>query len=186
MKYYKILDKQVFSSGDYSIVPIRLEDRYLIMKWRNEQIYHLRQKNSLTKEQQDDYFSNVIAKSYDQVSPHQLLFSFLKESECIGYGGLVHINWIDMNAEISFIMNTELEKSGFKSIWSCYLELIELIAFDQLEFHKIYVYAFDLRPHLYDTLESSSYFLDARLKDHCFFEGSFKDVVIYSKINPGS
>jgi hypothetical protein len=34
-----------------------------------------------------------------------LLFSFLKNGECIGYGGLVHINWIDQNAEISFMID---------------------------------------------------------------------------------
>jgi len=183
MNYYKILDRQVFSDGVYSLVPIRSEDRYLIMNWRNEQIYHLRQKDPLTKKQQDDYFSNVVSKIFDQDAPSQVLFSLLRENKCIGYGGLVHINWIDQNAEISFIMNTELEKSEFKSIWSKYLKLIETVAFDCLRFHKIYVYAFDLRPHLYEMLESNSYFLDARLKDHCFFQGSFKDVVIYSKTN---
>jgi hypothetical protein len=53
-----------------------------------------------------------------------------------------------------------------------------------LKFHKLYVYAFDLRPHLYEALESNAYFLDARLKEHCCFQGEFKDVVIHSKLNP--
>ena len=48
--------------------------------------------------------------------------------------------------------------------------------------HKIFTYAFDLRPHLYDVLELNGYFKDARLKDHCFFQGDFKDVLIYSKL----
>jgi hypothetical protein len=43
MSSYKVLNKQVFSSGNFSIVPIRIEDRFEIMKWRNEQIYYLRQ-----------------------------------------------------------------------------------------------------------------------------------------------
>jgi RimJ/RimL family protein N-acetyltransferase len=54
---YKCLDKQVFSKENYSIVPIRMEDRYAIMQWRNEQIYHLRQNKLLTKEEQDVYFN---------------------------------------------------------------------------------------------------------------------------------
>lgn len=103
---------------------------------------------------------------------------------CVGYGGLVHINWLDKNAEVSFIMQTSLEKEHFSTIWSTYLTLIERVAFKDLELHKLYTYAFDLRPHLYEVLEKNDYFLDARLKDHCFFEGKAKDVVIHSKINP--
>ncbi|MFT4848995.1 MAG: RimJ/RimL family protein N-acetyltransferase [Parvicella sp.] len=183
MNTYKALNKQVYTLDEYSLVPIRMEDRYNIMQWRNEQIYHLRQAEPLTKDRQDWYFENVVAKLFDQEKPNQLLFSFLKNGECIGYGGLVHINWIDRNAEVSFVMNTRLENGGFESNWSKYLQLLELIAFDELKFHKLFVYAFDLRPQLYGMLESNDYFLDARLKEHCHFQGSFKDVIIYSKIH---
>lgn len=66
MPNYKCLTKQEFSSGEYKLVPIRFEDRYKIMKWRNEQIYHLRQKEPLTIDQQDAYFENVVAKLFDK------------------------------------------------------------------------------------------------------------------------
>lgn len=179
---YKILEKQIFSSGEYSIVPIRFEDRYLIMQWRNEQIYHLRQNKPLTKEDQDSYFENVVSKLFDQNKPDQLLFSFLKNDECIGYGGLVHINWTDRHAEISFIIETRLESEHFEVFWSTFLKLIETVAFYELKLHKLFVYAFDLRPHLYTALEKEQYFLDARLKEHCFYNEKFLDVVIYSKL----
>lgn len=183
MNTYKVLNKQVFENGDFSIVPIRFEDRFAIMKWRNEQIYHLRQNKPLTKEDQDNYFEKVISSLFHQDQPSQLLFSFLKGELCIGYGGLVHINWIDKNAEISFIMDTALEKQHFEFNWHTYLNLIEEVGFTNLRLHKLYVYAFDLRPHLYQALEKSEYFLDARLKDHCFFNRQAKDVLIYSKLN---
>ena len=110
---YKALSKQVFTHSDYSIVPIRMMDRMQIMKWRNEQLYHLRQKNPLTAAQQDDYFKQVVLPQFDEQTPPQLLFSYLENDVCIGYGGLVHINWQDKNAEISFLMNTILEKESF-------------------------------------------------------------------------
>lgn len=182
MPRYKLLNQQSFVSGKYKLVPIRLEDRFKIMKWRNEQIYHLRQAEPLTETQQNWYFENVVAKLFEQEKPNQVLFSFLKDEVCIGYGGLVHINWIDKHAEISFIMESELEHKSFNAIWSEYLPLIERLAFEELGFHKLFVYAFDLRPHLYVTLENNGYFQDARLKDHCYFQGEFKDVVIHSKI----
>jgi RimJ/RimL family protein N-acetyltransferase len=183
MSEYIVLRTQIYNSGNFSLVPIRFEDRYEIMKWRNEQIYHLRQNKPLTKEVQDSYFENEIAKLFDQEKPNQLLFSFLENGDCIGYGGLVHINWIDQNAEISFIMQTEVEQTRFAQIWSEYLSLIEKVAFDDLGFHKIYTYAFDLRPHLYPVLKDQKFSEDLRLKEHCINDGVFIDVVIHSKLN---
>ena len=45
---YIAFQQQVFCVDDHKIIPIRFADRYKIMKWRNEQIYHLRQKVPLT------------------------------------------------------------------------------------------------------------------------------------------
>lgn len=183
MNSYTALSKQIFYSENYSILPIRYEDRFSIMKWRNEQIYHLRQDKPLTKENQEKYFTEDIPKLFQLKHPDQLLFSFLENDICIGYGGLVKINWNDKNAEISFIMKTELEKDNFGKYWSIFLRLIEKIAFEQINLHKIYTYAFDLRSHLYPILLKAKYIEEARLKEHCFFKKSYIDILIHSKIN---
>ena len=39
---YRNLSIQENSAGDFSLVPIRMEDREAIRAWRNEQMYHLR------------------------------------------------------------------------------------------------------------------------------------------------
>ena len=183
MNYYKVLNRQEFVENTFSIVPIRLEDRMAIMKWRNEQLYHLRQQKPLTIEDQDNYFANIVSKLFEQEQPNQILFSFLEKGLCIGYGGLVHINWIDKNAEISFIMDTSLESTRFHELWSVYLELIEQVAFEELKLNKIFTYAFDIRPNLYKVLKSCNYKEEARLKEHCFFEGKFIDIVYHTKLN---
>jgi RimJ/RimL family protein N-acetyltransferase len=183
MNYYKILNNQEFTNGSFSIIPIRYKDRLDIMKWRNEQIYHLRQKKVLTINDQENYFNKIINKLFYLDQPGQILFSFLKDGICIGYGGLVHINWIDKNAEISFIMNTALEKEYFQFHWKTYLVLIEKVAFEELNMHKIFTYAYDIRPNLYLALESSGYKMEAILKEHCLFDDKYIDVVIHSKIN---
>jgi RimJ/RimL family protein N-acetyltransferase len=182
-KNYKCLSKQLFSNEEYSILPIRKEDRYDIMKWRNEQIYHLRQDKLLTKEDQDKYFNDVVSVLFEKEQPNQILFSYLKDDKCIGYGGLVHINWLDKNAEISFVMETKLENEYFEFHWSNFLGLIENVAFEEIRLHKIYTYAFDLRPKLYKSLNNKNFEKEALLKDHCFFENEFIDVIIHSKIN---
>lgn len=182
MSCYKVLNKQEFSNREFSIVPIRYEDRMDIMKWRNEQIYHLRQNKPLTIEDQENYFTNIVSSIFEQEKPSQILFSYLESGKCVGYGGLVHINWIDKNAEVSFIMKTELENEYFHKHWANYLDLLEKVAFEDLKFHKIFVYAFDLRPHLYVVLEDFGFIEDARLKEHCFFDNKYIDVVIHSKV----
>ncbi|AFK01766.1 putative ribosomal-protein-serine acetyltransferase [Emticicia oligotrophica DSM 17448] len=179
-RHYQCLKNQEFTFQEFSLIPLRDEDKYPIMKWRNEQIYHLRQAKPLTETDQKNYFENVVAKLFEQAKPNQILFSFLKNGECIGYGGLVHINWIDLNAEISFIMDTALEKDFFEYHWSAYLNLIKQVAFNDIGFHKIFTYAFDLRPHLYTMLLKNGFSEEARLKEHCLFEGKFIDVLIHT------
>ena len=183
MPSYICLHQQEHHLDNYSIVPLRYEDRFLIMKWRNEQIYHLRQTHPLTEDDQQRFFDNVVSKLYDNPKPDQILFSYLENGTCIGYGGLVHINWIDQNAEISFIMDTGLEAEHFEEHWGNYLTMLKSVAFDDLGLHKIYTYAFDLRPHLYTMLEANGFAREATLKEHCFFNGTYKDVLIHSLWN---
>ena len=183
MNFYKALNRQKYSSGNFSIVPIRYEDRMDIMQWRNEQVYHLRQDKPLTEADQEIYFKTVVNKLFDQKQPKQLLFSYLEGDKCIGYGGLVHINWIDKNAEISFVMNTILEKDNFSKHWKMFLELIEQVAFNELKLYKIFTFAFDLRPLLYTPIEDSGFVKEATLKKHLFFNAAYIDVIIHSKFN---
>ena len=183
MRKYQCLGDQIFKNGAFTLLPIRNEDQYEILTIRNEQLYHLRQSKPLTKEAQENYFATVISDLFEQEFPNQLLFSFFENETFIGYGGLVHINWIDKNAEISFVMKTALEKDFFTKYWSNYLKLIETVAFEALNFHKIFTYAFDLRPHLYPVLNSCGFMEEARLKEHCFFDGHFFDVVYHAKHN---
>ena len=183
LRAYRCLTQQVFKSGNYKLIPIRDEDKYDIMRWRNEQLYHLRQQEPLSEKDQENYFETVVAALFEQEKPSQVLFSYLENDTSVGYGGLVHINWKDRHAEISFIMNTALEKEYFQLHWTTYLSLIERVAFDGLKLHKIFTYAFDLRPNLYKAVEAAGFKPEARLREHCFIDGNYIDVVIHSKIN---
>jgi RimJ/RimL family protein N-acetyltransferase len=182
MNKYISLKNQYYEINNAYIIPIREEDKYLIMQWRNEQLYHLRQNKLLTKDDQDKYFSEVINPSFFELTPKQILFSFIKDNECIGYGGLVHISWKNRNAEISFIMKTELENENFEILWITYLNLIEKVAFEDLGLHKIFTYAFDLRPRLYKALLYCKFNEEARLREQVKFDNKYIDVVIHSKI----
>ena len=74
MNHYKSLSNQIFQKDSYKIVPIRFEDKMAIMKWRNEQIYHLRQSKLLTLKDQEDYFNKIVAPLFEKEKPNQILF----------------------------------------------------------------------------------------------------------------
>jgi len=168
---------------DFSLVPIRMEDRELIRTWRNEQMYHLRQNKPLTEADQTRYFNEVVVPLFSQEQPEQYLFSYVKQGECIGYGGLVHINYMRQSAELSFIMNTSLESSEFHLHWANFLTLIEPIAFTALALNRIFTYAYDLRPHLYPVLTECGFLLERCIPNALLIEGKPIKAVIHSKWN---
>jgi hypothetical protein len=184
---YKCLNEPIENWDNFKIVPILDSDKLIIMQWRNGQIDILRQNKLLTEQEQELYFANVVNKLFEEDYPNQLLFGFYEDNILIGYGGLVHINWVDKNAEISFLTETSRNKDVqiFKNDWSVYLKLIEKIAFDQLNMIKIYTYSYDIRPHLVEVLTYSGYLLEARLKKHISIQNKLVDILIHSKFNNG-
>ena len=182
MRYYKPLKNNIFSFGDYSLVPLRDEDKYLILDWRNSQIDILRQDKLLTKNTQENYFKTIISQLFEVDKPLQLLWSFLFKDKLIGYGGLVHIDWEKKTAEISFLTETSRSKIKdlFISEWSIYLSLVKEIANVYLNFNYIFTYAYDIRPNLYIALENSGFNETERIKDFIEINNELKDVVIHT------
>ena len=178
---YKCLDQNIFSVGEYKIIPLRFEDRSDIMNWRNEQMHHLRQEIKLTRNIQDSYFKNEVFPLFSEKRPKQLLFSYLSEGKLIGYGGLVHINWIERTAEVSFIMETSRERDEFDLHWSTYLYLLKKLAFIELKFRSLHTYSYNLRPFLYPTLKKNNFYLKERLKHEV--DGRKRDVFIHECVN---
>lgn len=154
------------------------------MKWRNEQMYHLRQTKVLTEEAQDNYFNNIIPKLFEVQEPNQILFSYLKYDTCIGYGGIVHIDWEIKKAEVSFIMDTTMEKNFFEFHWTNFLTLIKKVAFDELKFSSVFTYAYNLRPHLYQVLEKNNFEFKLKNENEIDVDGKMIDVLIHECKNP--
>lgn len=181
MRNYKCLNQNRFHIGNYKLVPLRYGDRINIMKWRNDQIHHLRQREKLTIQQQNKYFEEVVSSLFKKQFPDQILFSLLENDVFVGYGGLVHINWHDKNAEVSFLCDSNSNKKEFEQRWITFINFLQNVAFDQLNFIKIYTYAFDVREYLYPILTKLNFSFEARLKNHCIVENLVKDVIIHSK-----
>ena len=167
--------------GEYCLVPFREEVMELIMKWRNEQIDVLRQQKPITKEQQYSYCNQVIMKSFRVIKPDCTLFSFLINSSCIGYGGLVHIDWKSITAELSFLVDTNhyTNKNLYKSDFNSFLTLITEIVFKELKFKKLFTETYNFRPYHIEILEKFGFKEEKRIKNKVEINGKNVDSVFH-------
>ena len=184
MTTYKALKNQSLSIEEFKIVPIRYQDRFLIMRWRNEQMYHLRQSKKLTKANQENYFSFNIQGNYSEKNPSEILFSFLKNESCIGYGGLVHIDWQNYRCEMSFLASTSAKKnsSTYRQYFKNFIHLIQTVCFQDLQMNKLYTETYSFRTKHIKILEESNFVSEGSMRDHIFLkeDGAFFDSKIHS------
>ncbi|MBD2768036.1 ATP-grasp domain-containing protein [Hymenobacter sp. BT664] len=186
MSSYRILRLNDYHYGAYRLVPIRLSDQEAIRQWRNAQLDILRQAAPLTVEAQERYFREVVAPLFTAEQPGQLLFSLLKDEELIGYGGLVHIDWLAQRAEISFLLETgrNAHIPTFQADFAAYLHLLRQVAFEDLALQKINTEAYDVRPYLTQVLEAEGFTEEARLPRHVRVAGQLVDTVFHSCFRP--
>ena len=178
---YGFLASDKFCSDEYCLVPLAEQEIELIRKWRNEQIDYLRQNKPLTKDEQLNYYHQVIKKSFYEKKPKVILFSFILKNNCIGYGGLVHIDWNSKKAELSFLLDTNRTKEPetYKKEFSIFLKIILNISFKQILFNKIFTETFDIRPDTVLVLEKAGFVLEDRLLSKNYINGSYVDSLFH-------
>jgi RimJ/RimL family protein N-acetyltransferase len=179
---YIILKGFRSSFRGYELTSIRMEDAETIMKWRNEQMSALRQSAPLTPSEQKNYFDNVVKPSLSQKQPDLILLRFTFENSLIGYGGLVHIDWENQRAEVSFLLETERGKDTFQYGGDCsvFLNLLMRCAFDTLDLNKIYTYSYSHRSFHVNAVEASGFRRDGVLREDTKVDGEWVDAVIAS------
>jgi hypothetical protein len=182
---YKCLHKNIFSLKDYSIVSLREEDIIDILKWRNAQIDVLRQKKKLTPKDQKKYFLTRIKPTFSEMQPLQILFSFLHNNKCIGYGGLTHIDWEAKRIEMSFLLNPIRGRNDkiYSADFSAFITLIKMVVYKDLKFNRIFTETFDIRPLHVSLLEKNGFVREGRMKQHVVIKRKFIDSVIHGFLN---
>jgi len=169
-------------SKDYSLHPIRWEDREPTRVWRNTQLDVLRQIEPLSQLQQDEYFTQVVKPQFAQEFPAQLMFAFLHGNQLVGYGALVHIHWGDHRAEVSFLTSPERQDPiTFESDWCNYLALLKPIA-RNLGLHKLTTETYELRQNLIPILEANGFVEEGVLRDHRFVSEEFTNSHVHGLI----
>ena len=142
----------------------------------------LRQSAPLTQIEQKAYFDNVVKPSFSQKKPDLVLLRLTYQNTLIGYGGLIHINWTDRNAKVSFLLDTERAKDSFQYGRDCsiFLNLLMKCAFDSLDLNKIFTHTYSHRPLHINSIEASGFRREGMLRQESKVDGEWVDAVIAS------
>lgn len=183
MKKYICLKNQsiVDAKSKYTITTIQSENIETIRLWRNDQLEFLRQTDIITQQQQIDYYETHIWPSMKNSMPKNILVGFFYENSLIGYGGLVHISWQNLRAEISFLLDSRRvsDKNIYSTDFHNFLKLIKQLAFDSLALNRLFVETYDIRPLHVSVLESSGFIKEGCLRKHVRINGVWVDSLIH-------
>ena len=187
-KHYLCLDQNQFTLRNYAISTIQPEDIELIRNWRNAQMTVLRQSAPIEYSQQIEYYSSVIWPSMGKDKPDNILFTFFHNNKRIGYGGLVHLSWQDKRAELSFLLDSDLTGNDeeYGKHFSAFIQLMITVAFERLNFHRLFTETYSTRVNHISFLESCGFVLEGTMRDHIILENKYVDSLIHSLINNNS
>tara|TARA_Y100000589_G_scaffold319302_1_gene347693 strand:+ start:486 stop:1064 length:579 start_codon:yes stop_codon:yes gene_type:complete len=178
---YKILPFEEMKYKSLLAKAINREDIEFIRVCRNSQKNILRQSRDISKKMQINYFEKIVWPQLALDQPSMILLSLFMKNKIIGYGGLVNISWDNKRAEISYIVNNDINenKISYKSCMNNFLCLIKKIAFINLSINRIYTETFDIRPEHISILENNGFQLEGRMKSHVIIDNKEIDSIIH-------
>jgi len=181
MNRYKCLTHQQVSLNGYVLSPLQEDHVEPIRQWRNEQTDILRQDETLTTQEQKRYFENYVWSELNAKRPKQILFAFKVEQVLIGYGGLVHIQWQDQHAEVSFLLSPQRLSSAesYGLDFSSFLRLLKEVAFSDLGLHRLFTETYDVRPLHIEILEENGFAREGVVRRHKVIDGVPVDSLLH-------
>ena len=182
VKLYPGLKDDSYAEGDLRVLPLREEDIFEIMEWRNAQRRVLRQKKVLDRPGQQAYFDGVVRPSFLLERPGLMLFSYLSANRLIGYGGLTNIDWDHRRAELSFLVAPSVaqEMQEYARVFAGFIRLMKRIVFDELQLNRLFTETYAFRDHHMHILESEGFVREGRLREHVVVDGEPCDSVIHA------
>ncbi|MGF1448936.1 MAG: GNAT family N-acetyltransferase [Opitutales bacterium] len=181
---YPAIEGRTFAAGSYRLVPLREEDMESIRQWRNAQRDILRQDHHLSEGQQRVYYRDAVRPTFGVLKPPQMLFSFLLNEDCIGYGGLTRIDWQSQRAELSFLLATERARNGpvYRTEMLAFLKLIQAVCFEGVGLHRLSTETYDCRPLHMGLLEEAGFRLEGRLRAHQRIGRDWVDSLLHARL----
>jgi RimJ/RimL family protein N-acetyltransferase len=181
MRSYQCLQAQRVDNGPYSIIPVQDEHIDSIRLWRNAQMAILRQLSVINPLQQQSYFETKVWPEMGALQPSNILVAYLLNDELIGYGGLVHISWEHLRAEVSFLAEPNRAKKAaiYASDQINFLSIMKMLAFNQLKFHRLFTETYDIRLQHIVNLEAAGFIREGVMREHVRIDGRPVDSIIH-------
>ena len=180
MSYASLIDPLADADG-HALVSLREADMHDIGRWRNEQMDVLRQNQPLTSDGQIRYYRDVVMPTFRETHPRMILVSYLRHTECIGYGGLTNIDWQARRAEVSFLVATSRTRDvqAYRTDFVAFLDLVKQLAFNRLQLQRLFTETYDIRPHHVAALELAGFRPEGRLRRHVLTGGALVDSLFH-------
>lgn len=182
---YRCMRRARLELGGLSVEAVNPGHIESIRKWRNEQMAILRQSSEISPEQQQSYFNREIWPDQNVDRPRNILLACQEDGILIGYGGLVHIAWEHLRAEISFLLGTDhvRDTARYKRYFTSFLELFKTLAFDDLGLNRLFTETYAIRDHHIEALERAGFVLEGRMKHHVIIDSEPVDSLIHGCVN---
>ena len=136
---YRCMPRATIAHGRHAVRAVEPAHIEAIRQWRNAKMDVLRQSQPISPEQQVAYYAREIWPTMYDTEPPNILLVYLEDDRPIGYGGLVHIDWLGKHAEVSFLLDPALTTDGglYRNHQLRFLALIQELAFDDLGFEYL-------------------------------------------------
>lgn len=181
MKQYVCLPGGRLARGLYAMQAVQPEHIESIRQWRNAQLDVLRQAAPITTGQQQRYYAAHIWPDMKQPRPANILVSYLHEDRLIGYGGLVHIAWEHLRAEVSFLVEPAraADPVQYGSDFSSFLALIQEVAFAHLGLRRLCTETYAGRDLHISLLERAGFRREGVLREQILRENKPVNCIIH-------
>jgi len=182
--FYKCLPQKTYKIEEYVYEAVQHEDIESIRQWRNEQVDVLRQTHAIGREEQIEYFNNIVWPEMGTDHPEKILLSIKIDGKLIGYGGLVNISWTNLRGELSFLIDTNRinNRDIYHKDMEYFIIMIKDLSFNQLSLNRIFTETFDFRNHHINLLEKNGFIIEGTLRQNIKFKDKYIDSLIHSVI----
>lgn len=180
---YLVLAKPNYTLNDLEFRPISPCDIQKIRIWRNCQIEVLRQAEKVSWFAQRRYFARNVFNQFMNPEPDQILLGIIYQGVLLGYGGLVHINWIESHGEVSFLLNPLISENSdrYEEVFLSFLEVIAYIAFDELGFDRIMTETYGFRIKHIQILERFGMKRNGVFCNRAVLNNQYFDSILHSR-----
>jgi len=178
---YRVMPRPEIALGSLAALAVGPEHIEQIRRWRNAQMSVLRQSKCISRDEQIAYFNSVIWPDKQSDRPSNILLMCLRDGDLIGYGGLVHISWSDLQAEISFLLDPVHRRDAqrYAAAFATWIDLMKSLAFEDLNLRKLTTETFATRTDHLEILDQSGFGRAGVLKGHVVIDGNRVDSILH-------